>query len=313
MKRLLLAVLGLASLWAVSAHAQTRAETCPPTASYSSALFAKAAEKAVDQGFLWRIQRDGRSSFLYGTMHVGKGEWMSPGPELRRVLSAVDTLALEVDMSSPEAQKALQAVSRRPLREIPKVLRERLERLWAAECLSLAQLDDAPVELQAMTLMALMGRREGLDPTYSSEAMLASAARLRSLPLVSLESVGLQLNLLLAANDAEAIEAVAYALQQLEKPQTRAVQERLTKAWEESDLAALESYQAWCDCVHTERERADLKKLLDDRNPGLADGIERLHADGQRVLAAVGALHMTGPQALPKLLAERGFSVERLH
>ncbi|MFN3305054.1 MAG: TraB/GumN family protein [Roseateles sp.] len=27
---------------------------------------------------------------------------------------------------------------------------------------------------------------------------------------------------------------------------------------------------------------------------------------------AVGALHMSGPQALPRLLAERGFTVERL-
>ena len=312
MKRLLFAALAWASLWAMAASAQTGGEACPPTASYSSALFAKAAENAADRGFLWRIQRDGRVSYLYGTMHVGKGEWMSPGPALRRALSAVDALALEVDMSSPEAQRELQALSSRPLREMPTALRERLERLWAAECLPKAQLDSAPLELQAMTLMALMGRREGYDPTYSSEAMLMMAARLRSLPLVSLESVGMQLKLLLAANDAEAIEAVAYALQQLEKPQTRAMQEKLTRAWEESDLAVLESYQDWCDCVHTERERADLKKLLDDRNPGLADGIERLHAGGQQVLAAVGALHMTGPQALPKLLADRGFKVERL-
>ena len=313
MRRLLGALLGWACLWAMSAGAQPGGEVCPPTASYSQELFARAAEKAADRGFLWRIQRDGRTSYLYGTMHVGKAEWMSPGPRLHRAMGAVDTLALEVDMSSPEAQAQLQAVSSRPLREIPKALHKRLEQLWAAECLPMAQLGSGPVELQTMTLMALMGRRQGYDPSYSSEAMLMLAAQTGRLPVVSLESVSLQLNLLLAANDAEAIETVAYALQQLEKPQTRAMQAKLTKAWEESDLAVLASYQAWCDCVHTERERADLKKLLDDRNPGLAEGIERLHANGQRVLAAVGALHMTGPQALPKLLAGRGFTVERLY
>jgi uncharacterized protein len=292
--------------------AQTGGEVCPPTASYSQEVFAKAAEQASDRGFLWRAQRDGRTSYLYGTMHVGKAEWMSPGPRLRRAMGAVDTLALEVDMSSLEAQEQLQTVSRRPPREIPPVLHQRLERLWAAECLPMAQLGSGPVELQAMTLMAMLGRRQGYDPSYSSEAMLMVAARAGGLPVVSLESVRLQLNLLLAENDAEAIEAVAYALKQLEEPQTRAMQEKLTQAWEESDLAVLASYQAWCDCVHNERERADLKKLLDDRNPGLAEGIERLHANGQRVLAAVGALHMTGPQALPRLLADRGFTVERL-
>jgi len=45
---------------------------------------------------------------------------------------------------------------------------------------------------------------------------------------------------------------------------------------------------------------------------GLADRIDALHMQGKRVLAAVGALHMTGNKGLPKLMAERGFSVERI-
>ena len=52
--------------------------------------------------------------------------------------------------------------------------------------------------------------------------------------------------------------------------------------------------------------------MLDDRNPGLADGIDRLHREGRRVFAAVGALHMAGPRGLLRLLAARGFTVERL-
>ncbi|MGE8202818.1 MAG: TraB/GumN family protein, partial [Variovorax sp.] len=39
------------------------------------------------------------------------------------------------------------------------------------------------------------------------------------------------------------------------------------------------------------------------------DGIERLHFGGKRVFAAVGALHMIGPQGLPALMAARGFTV----
>jgi uncharacterized protein YbaP (TraB family) len=52
-------------------------------------------------------------------------------------------------------------------------------------------------------------------------------------------------------------------------------------------------------------------RLLDGRNPGLADAIERLHADGS-VFAAVGALHIVGPQGLPALLKARGFAVTRM-
>ena len=35
--------------------------------------------------------------------------------------------------------------------------------------------------------------------------------------------------------------------------------------------------------------------------------IDALHREGRRVFAAVGSLHMTGAQALPKLMAARGY------
>jgi hypothetical protein len=87
---------------------------------------------------------------------------------------------------------------------------------------------------------------------------------------------------------------------------------RLVAAWERGDLEALEDYPRWCECAHDEAERALLRRLNDERNPHLARGIAELHLRGRRVFAAVGALHMTGPQALPRLLQAQGFSVERV-
>lgn len=293
--------------------AQAPGETCPPSASYTPELFANAAQQARNRGFLWRIERDGRISYLYGTLHVGKAEWMSPGPEMRAALKAVDTVALEIDMTSEASQQDLKQVQSLPPRPIPSVLQERLKRLWLAECLPLTVLGSGPVELQATGLVSLMGRRQGFDPSYSSEVMLTILAQAAKLPVVSLESLPSQLSLLMATSDAEAVEMVSGVLDQVEKPNTLAMQEKLIGAWAGNDLQVLAAYQDWCDCVHSERERADMKKLLDDRNPGLADGIERVHAHGQRVFAAVGALHMTGPQALPSLLAAKGFAVKRLY
>ena len=55
-----------------------------------------------------------------------------------------------------------------------------------------------------------------------------------------------------------------------------------------------------------------MKRLLDDRNPVLAAAIDSRHANGQRVFAGVGSLHMIGPNGLPALLARRGFQVVRV-
>jgi uncharacterized protein len=102
-------------------------------------------------------------------------------------------------------------------------------------------------------------------------------------------------------------------LAQLEDTSGRRVLDKLTQAWERGDLAALEDYEAWCECASTEAEKAFMRKLNDERNPPLADGIEAQHKAGKRVFAAVGALHMTGPQSLPKLMQQRGFKVERVN
>ena len=81
---------------------------------------------------------------------------------------------------------------------------------------------------------------------------------------------------------------------------------------ENGRLEELENYESWCDCAQSDEDRVFLRRLIDDRNPQLADHIAAEHHKGRRVFAAVGALHMTGPLALPTLLAKAGFTVERV-
>jgi uncharacterized protein YbaP (TraB family) len=87
---------------------------------------------------------------------------------------------------------------------------------------------------------------------------------------------------------------------------------RLANAWEKGDLGTIADYESWCDCVRDEQEREFLRRMNDERNPHLASGIDALHLNGARVFAAVGALHMVGEKSLPKLLAARGYAIERI-
>ena len=130
--------------------------------------------------------------------------------------------------------------------------------------------------------------------------------------MVSLETAASQLAALLAQDDAEVQAIVQDALDDLEAGRPRETLRKSVQVWEAGDLAELNRYLEWCDCDKTERDRRLMKRVLDDRNPGLAQGIDALHAQGKRVFAAVGALHMIGPTGLPVLLAQRGYAVERL-
>jgi uncharacterized protein len=129
---------------------------------------------------------------------------------------------------------------------------------------------------------------------------------------VSLETAAHQLAALVPPDPVQAVSAVEQSLAQLEDQSARRVIERLARAWEGSDLAALEDYAAWCECAPSEEDKDALRKLNDERNGPLAAGIEAQHRQGRRVFAAVGALHMTGAQSLPRLLEQRGFKVERM-
>jgi uncharacterized protein YbaP (TraB family) len=130
-------------------------------------------------------------------------------------------------------------------------------------------------------------------------------------PVVGLESVKTQLSALLARSDEEAVTMVREMLAELQRPRAVRAMERLVRAWEAHDLQDLEAYAEWCDCLNTPTERETYTRLVDGRNPGLADSIETLHGRVS-VFAAVGALHVVGPQGLPTLLAAKGFKVQRV-
>lgn len=300
-----LAALGLGWVLATGAFADTR---CPPPPAQPSTAQLQAAQRdARDHGLLWRISKDGRESWLFGTLHVGRLEWSLPGPQLRQALASSDVLALEIDPTDP----ALAALLRDAMRNAPEpdaALRQRLQRQAEAACLPAAALQGLPPTLQLMTLTLLQARHDALDAAFGQEAMLAAAARGAGLRIVALESVAQQVDLLFSA-DAALLDA---AMDQLEAGRSRALMRRLAQAWADGDLEMLERYEQWCECADSEAQRAWLRQLNDARNAPLAAGIDALHAAGHKVFAAVGALHMTGTQGLPQLLQQRGYTVQRL-
>ena len=308
---------GLCLLAGLACTGTAQAEPdCPPVAGAPSPdALAAAARTASDRGPLWRIERDGRSSWLYGTLHVGRLAWAFPGPNVGAALRRAQVLALELDLTNPEVQQQivkagaqLQA-AQGPL-VLPAPTARRLARQIALACLDAAPMANQSPVMQAVTLMLLSARRDDLDPAYAQEFVLAGFMHASGKPVVSLETGAAQMAALAGGSLHEQLALVEQSLDQLDSGQGRAVLHRLALAWERADLAALASYEDWCECARDEAERAFSKRLNDDRNPGLADAIARLHNGGQSVFAAVGALHMTGPQALPALLQARGFKLE---
>jgi uncharacterized protein YbaP (TraB family) len=294
----------LSALLAGSAHA-----ACPPAPALPTTDQAATwAAQAPDRGPLWRISRGGHSSYLFGSLHVGKPDWAYPGPALRKAWSETEVLAVELDPA--DVGPALAAMQKAD--PLPPALAKRIDAQARAACLPAGALSTLPAMLQVSTLMLMEARRDGFDVLFGQDLMLMTRAKAEGRPVQSLESVQEQLAAL-EPTDAELPAVVDGSLRQLQRGRMRAPLRKLAQAWSRGDLRALGDYPRWCGCADSPAERAWLKRVNDDRNVQLAARIDALHGAGQRLLVAVGALHMSGPEALPRLLAQRGFTVEAVH
>lgn len=293
----------LLTLFVVGAHAACPPQPAPPTAEQA----ARWAAAAPDRGLLWRISRGGHSSYLYGSLHVGRADWAYPGPALRQAWADTEVLAVELDPADVGA-----ALAALPQAEpLPPGQARRVEAQARAACLPAGALTALPAMLQLSTLTLIEARRDGFDAAFGQDLMLLAWAKDEHRPVQSLESVDEQL----AALEPEAAELPALVdgtLRQLQRGEMRAPLRKLAASWSRGDLKVLADYPRWCACADSPAERAWLRRVNDERNTQLAARIDALHGAGQRLLVAVGALHMSGPEALPRLLAARGFEVQSL-
>ncbi|MDB5894252.1 MAG: hypothetical protein JWQ88_1783, partial [Rhodoferax sp.] len=162
---------------------------------------------------------------------------------------------------------------------------------------------------QANGLVVLAGRSAGLDPAYGIDNALIGHARSLGKPVTSLETVQQQMDFLRPKNAAELEARVLEALEALEKDEVATGLAAMAEAWAAGRLEELERLGREND--------APALRFADDvamglRNRVMADHIAAIHNDGHPVFAAVGALHLIGVQALPKLLADMGFNVTRV-
>jgi uncharacterized protein len=308
------------TLLALAVAAQTQAPAtggaCPPPLQPPTPEQVQAAQKAArDRGLLWKITRDGASSYLYGTVHVGKLEWALPGPNLGAALGASDTIALEIDPTDPTLAARMTAPAA-SAPALPAPLQQRLAQRLDAACLTPPLREHMARQhpmLRAVTLALLEARWEGLDVSYGQEMLLAGFGRATQRRIVSLETPESQLQTMLPDSARELHATIDSLLDQLDDGAVRRSVVRLGAAWERGDLALFEDYERWCECVRDDHDRALMRRLLDERNGPMAERIDALHREGRgRLFAAVGALHMVGPHGLPALLRARGFSVERI-
>ena len=60
----------------------------------AGAVYGQSTSSApTDRGLFWKIEKDGKTSYLLGTVHVWKPEWLPLNPAIEKAFAEAKTLA----------------------------------------------------------------------------------------------------------------------------------------------------------------------------------------------------------------------------
>jgi uncharacterized protein len=263
------------------------------------------AKDPLKKPLLWRIEKDGNTSYLLGTMHVGVDPTTRLPDLVWQKLDEKPTFAMETNLSGVE-QLDIHRKDGTTLRdEIGADYWQKLEHALGA-----AQADQM-LKLKPMIPATLIAMR-GLPRTAAMDGVLSAHAANHNKKIVYLESLAVEAAVLEKWMNARALKDM---LDDLDGTEQRAKQ--MLAAYVDGDGAKLmavfdDERARWIQKGRPESEfDAQMDDLLYKRNASWIEPIEKLHAEGGGFIA-VGAAHTLGPKSVPELLEKKGYKVSRI-
>ncbi len=294
-----------------AAFAETQ---CPPEFSEPTAEQIEIAKKKTNEhGYLWEVTKDGKTSYVYGTIHVGSIDWIFPGKKTLTALRNSKKLALELNLGDPKIMtEIVELMKSNSEAKLSDALQERIKQYAGNNCMNFEQLQNLRPEFQVLMLTIPILKKEKLYSELSVDLIIAGVANALKIPIIGLETPKEQMSILFSKSG-ELEQDIQEAMEKLEDQTQKKVLEKLVDAWANSDFEVLNAYAEWCKCTETQKEREALKQLIDERNITMVTRFDRIHSDEGKIFMAVGSLHMVGPMGVPSLLKKQGYSVVRLH
>jgi uncharacterized protein YbaP (TraB family) len=278
-----------------------------------------AAEQSAAQhrGALFKVQQNGHTLYLFGTIHVGAKDFYPLEPRLAGLLKKAPVLALEIDPQG-DPQQLARAVQQHGLSQagssgLTPAWRQRLERLLKQYNIQPETVATMKPWLLASLLTVSEFAAQGYDAALAVDAHLSKQAHAAGQKVVELESADSQMALFDQLTAAEQLLFLQDAIAGIEDKEQADQAREIAEAWRHADARALDALALKAEQDDTFSGRFVQRVLLEGRNPALADNMFKLMARENNSVAAVGVLHLVGKTSVPELLRKRGLTVERIY
>lgn len=273
---------------------------------------APGAQAPVGRGLIWAVEKDGRTSWLVGSLHLLTADAYPLPPSMLEAFAAADTLIEEADpgeLTSPEVTAQLMAKAFYPpgrslqTELSPEAWRRVVDRAAKAGLPS-AALDRMKPWMIAITLASLDLQRGGFDPALGIDKHFLDRARQVRKPVRMLEGALEQLSMLERLSPQMQEALVREALDGAETELSQMT--RIAAAWKAGDLSVIERL-----LVDTVKDSpAIYQALIVERNRRWMPALTGCFATA-RCFVVVGAAHLAGPDGLVAALAAQGYRVRQ--
>jgi uncharacterized protein len=286
----------------------------------NNAAPASTAQAGVpNRGTLYRVRHQGNTTYLFGTIHVGKPAFFPLEDEVTGALGRASKLVLEIDIRKPEPfQQALLKHGLYPVgdtveRHLSMDTLVRLRQALQEFGMAFDDVKHMKPWLLANMLVGLDLERNGYQRSHGIEVFLLSLADKQSKDVHELESAEYQMSLFDSMPDAMQEQYLRENLAELGDGNALKKAQALIDAWANANGEAMEAFMRESLGEKTASAEFTHRVLLEKRNPEMASKIEALLRNDETTFVGVGLLHMVGETGVPTLLRQRGYEVEKLY
>ncbi|HEX6613479.1 MAG TPA: TraB/GumN family protein [Rhodanobacteraceae bacterium] len=275
-------------------------------------LLLSACFQALAGPALWKIQREGTTVYLFGTVHVLPKDVQWRYPQLDRALALSDVLYVElVDDDQATMQPLVMQYGidvAHPLStELDAADEQRLQAAARTVGIPAQSLDAMKPWMAAVTLTVAPIVKAGFDPASGADKKLRRQFTSEGKPVRGLETAEQQIRYFADLSQAVQISMLRNSLDDYANADTEIA--TLVQDWQHGDVHAIAAL-----------ENADMRDkypmlystLLTERNQRWARQIAQMLDSHQVVFIAVGAAHLAGPDDVQAQLQKLGIKVERV-
>jgi uncharacterized protein YbaP (TraB family) len=259
---------------------------------------------------LWSNKNSGGDDFLLGTIHLGDERLSTLPQSIKDAINSVDVVIIETDMSLATPEKQQELLLKYALLPTGTTLKQKLSesvykqtaQFFTENGMSIEQFMSFKPWMVALTMVQISYAKSGLNAENGVDKQVQAYALQQGKKVVGLESFAQQINFFNVimeqnpdiTNDDLILDTLKEITEFADLPQM------MVSAWHKGDMAVFE--KIYTDTLSASKfDIAAEKVLLSSRNKKWVEQLVPMLKQ-QKVLVAVGTLHFTGPNGLPKIL-----------